>query len=352
MAKIKCLIHSHSRAGIHVEQIYTGFFMLHRADLVRVTQNTGFKYKWSTHLRVILNDKIKLHYDVFDGSKIDADYLDEADFYFKRSYSLNHLQAYGENQKKVHPFGLNYEVYPSCIDKFALKRAIILRRKTKKIPAIIRALNIPNHKLFTPRVNNMQSLPDYEAKPKILFMARAYETNKSPEIPSEEAIFLKNINEMRADCIRLLRKEFGDRFYGGFIHTDFAIKNYPDLLMPHKTIALKGNYINLLKSYPICVATTGLHGSIGWKFAEYVAFSKAIISEELNFELPGGIEKGINYLGFSTPEGCLNEAIRVYRDKEIRNNLMMNNWRYYQSNLKPDSLILNTLATALREAYG
>jgi hypothetical protein len=95
------------------------------------------------------------------------------------------------------------------------------------------------------------------------------------------------------------------------------------------------------------VATTGLHGSTGWKFAEYIAFSKAIVSEELNYEVPGKLEHGKNYLAFNSPEDCVNQVRLLFSDHHLRNSIMANNALYYLSFLRPDVLVVNTILTAL-----
>lgn len=40
--------------------------------------------------------------------------------------------------------------------------------------------------------------------------------------------------------------------------------------------------MRLMKQSRICIATTGLHDSIGWKFAEYVVAGRTIVIEPLN----------------------------------------------------------------------
>jgi hypothetical protein len=92
------------------------------------------------------------------------------------------------------------------------------------------------------------------------------------------------------------------------------------------------------------VATTGLNKSNGWKLGEYVAFSKAIITEPLHFRVPGGFSQEINYLKFISPDELIDHAIRLFEDKKLRSEMMMSNYRYYQSFLRPDALILNSLA--------
>ena len=87
------------------------------------------------HIRVILNDHITLHYDLRDGKGVSQKDLDESDFYFKRSYHPEFLESLGEQKGKIFPYGLNYSVYPSNIDKFALKRNFFLSAGAKKISA-------------------------------------------------------------------------------------------------------------------------------------------------------------------------------------------------------------------------
>ena len=96
------------------------------------------------------------------------------------------------------------------------------------------------------------------------------------------------------------------------------------------------------------MATTGLNGSNGWKLGEYVALSKAVISEPLVFQVTGDFAKEKNYLEFTDPEKLVTAATRLFDDKTLRLALMINNYRYYQAYLRPDALILNTLATVFQ----
>jgi len=360
MAKIKCKLLPHS-IGRHLQQIYTGFFMLYKANLVEIVQiiqketindnsiAPHLRDSKHAHLRVIVNDSIKIHYDTHDSWEINERYLTETDYYFKRSFSPNHLQNFGEQRKKIYPLGLNYEIFPNSFDRFGIQRNLVLGEGKIGINQIIMSFNFTDIFKFTPRVNNLWSFPSYRMAPKILFMVKAWDPFDDPDRSIEKIDMRLSVNDNRAKCIKMLRKEFGDDFYGGFIHTEFAVKNFRKFLMPDNIQSSKGNYINLLKHYPICVATSGLHGSIGWKFAEYIAFSKAIVSEKLNYEVPGNLQKGSNYLEFREPEECVENAEKLFCDQKLREYLMTNNSRYYHSYLRPDSLILNTILTALSE---
>lgn len=109
----------------------------------------------------------------------------------------------------------------------------------------------------------------------------------------------------------------------------------------------KSNYIKQLKQHTICIATTGLHGSIGWKLAEYVAFSKAIVTEMLRYKVPGSFDNYKNYLEFTTPEQCVEKVSDLLQNRAARNKMMEHNYSYYNNHLRPDALVLNTINTAL-----
>jgi hypothetical protein len=107
--------------------------------------------------------------------------------------------------------------------------------------------------------------------------------------------------------------------------------------------------MKLLRQYPIGIATTGLFNSIGWKFAEYIGFSRAIVSEKLNFEAPG-LESGKHYLGFTTLDECVEAVSTLMNDKDLCAQMMIRNHEYYQTYLRPDRMVWNALSTALEQS--
>jgi hypothetical protein len=352
MTKINCKLISSSNS-VFLQQIYTGFFLLNRAGLIDLKQvvkkNKNIKSNdpgSGTNVEVIVNGKIKLYYDTKDGTNVDVQALNESHFYFKRSYNSKKINQVGDLRERIFPLGLNYAVFPSSFDPYSFSRNCILSDGIKKITGCIKTFDIRNHFNFLPRINLMHALPDYNADPKIIFMVKAYDPNDVINRRKEKVEERIQLNETRAKCIKYLNSEFGNKFYGGFYHNTFTKKNYSDCLIPDGKKSEKRNYINILKSYPICIANSGLHGSIGWKFAEYIAFSKAIISEKMDNSVPGNLENGKNYLEFLTPEDCVNKAIELFHDKDLRNSIMQNNTKYYFSYLRPDALIMNTLLIA------
>lgn len=356
MSGIRCKLYPVS-AQTHLSQVFTGFWLLQRSGRLQVTQASKrpeppanlphhLRDAHNYRLRLVVNDEIRIVFDVHDSWEIDYASLENTDFYFKRSLDPEQSGALGVLADKVYPLGLNYALFPHAFDWSALQRAIWARNGRE----VLRALDIHHRLRFSPRSAEMSAPPDPGAEPLVLFMASAYDPFADPKMPLEKAAEWVGLNEMRAACIDALRAALGDRFYGGFVHDDFSVENYRDQLMPEGIEGEKANYIDRLKRFPICVATTGLHGSTGWKFAEYVAFSKAIVSEPLRYRVPGDLKEGRNYLAFSTPEECVERSLRLIEDRPLRRQMMESNVRYYEKYLRPDVMVLNAIQLALKLA--
>ena len=200
---------------------------------------------------------------------------------------------------------------------------------------------------FLPTIAHMSAPPVLAQEPRVLFMARAWDpAGEGAPLSAEDKAEREQINKTRARCIELLRKELGPLFYGGFARNTYAIQTYKELVLESPVSSGKKNYLSLLQHYPICIATTGLHGSIGWKLAEYVAFSKSVVSERLKPVVPCGFEPKRNYFEFDTPEECVRKTVQLIEDKSARQLMMENNWAYYNSHLSPDKLVCRTLNIA------
>ena len=104
-------------------------------------------------------------------------------------------------------------------------------------------------------LKNLEALPDLTAAPRIIFVARAWDTAKIDDKKQKEKV--EAINVSRAECIRILRKEFGKHFFGGLTRDDYAVKNFKDCLLSDASLSEKKSYLKSLRDYPICVATIG-----------------------------------------------------------------------------------------------
>jgi len=343
--RAECHLICHSNSP-HLSQLFTGLWLLHTTGHIHLSQECRtanyfdnksqpqhLRKAWQEHVLVVMNHNIRLYYDCHDSHEIDQSAANEADYYFKRSYlsaAIPHsLKA------KVFPLGLTYALYSAAIDPFERQRLIAFEGD------LISTLH-PSR----PTLENMSAPFDDDARG-ILFMTRAWDPFDDPDRSKEKIRERIRVNDMRACCIELLRKRFGPSCQSGFSHTAYAVKHYRSVLLHDKDSAAKENYIKLLSTHAVCVATSGLHGSIGWRMGEYVAFSKAIVSEKLNYEVPGDFKAGMNYLEFSEPQECVEAVDRLLADPALRNRMMRANHHYYHTAVKPNQLVGRTLAIGL-----
>jgi hypothetical protein len=346
-------------ASLHLQQLYTGFCLLRASGFVRVAQQrrrspvrylndaphlSGAEH---AHLDAVLEGKLRVHFDTHDAQEIALGELESCDVYFKRSYLPAVIESLPVSQRsKVRPLGLNYCVLPDIPDSLRVQRGFGLSGLSRRtLGALKQAFDTGNRFGFQPRQRLLESAPDLAAAPNVLFLVAAYDPHDDPTRSEDKSAERASLNEARARCIRLLRDALGPRFTGGFSRSRYTERTYPDLIWPGA--AAQENYLRVLKTFPICVASTGLHGSTGWKLAEYIAFSKAVVSEPLVYEVPGGFASGRNYIKFSSPEECVHAAIRLIEDAGLRRQIMQNNAAYYRDYLRPDVLVKNALLTAL-----
>ena len=153
------------------------------------------------------------------------------------------------------------------------------------------------------------------------------------------------INRVRAECIRRLRDAFGDRFYGGVTPSPFAARDYADVVLDAPALSRKNAYLAFMKQFDIHIATMGLHGSTGWKFAEYLAASKAVVSETLRYESAGGLCEGTHYLAFDDADACVRQVEKLL-DADVRGAMMRANHTYAEQHLRCDEFVRTALETA------
>ena len=353
----KLIVYSNER---HLQQIYTGLALLEKNGFITLEQelqnvntfdNTKLPHLRNsklTHCKLIVNNKITLFYDMHDSWEVDEEELEKCNRYFKRSYSAEKLKALGSIAKKVHPFGLNFWSFLDTFDPYHMERSLRVRTDFSKRKFYL-LYSFPFLDTFsqTVRLSKLQIFPDIFEKPKIFFLVKAFDPDQISDHTPDKIKEREAINETRAETIRLLQQEFGSNFIGGFSHSPYAMTKYKKYLIPDKTITKRDNYIKTMQGCSICIATTGLHGSIGWKVAEYTASGSAIVTEKLNYEIIGDFKKDQNYLEFTTPQECLKQVKLLYTDEKLRRKMMMRNILYFSKYVQPDQLVLHSLTKSL-----
>jgi hypothetical protein len=361
-AKPSCTLYVYPHSE-HVSQIYAGFYALRESGSVTVRQafdpaelrrrlaGTAIDCKSfddSLHgLLVGIDGAGLVFFDVRDSGTYRREILDEVAVYAKRSF---HCGAPGPNARRAVALGVNYPVYldratgPELVK--ALRQLDKSRSSVKRfcyslarlVPSLGRALDLPV-------VGSLAALPDRPVPPRAIFLARTWDPAEVPGLPCRD---VDELNDMRAACIRLLRKRFGGRFFGGLARSAHALARYPDCVVDADTSTRRRDYLQRLRGYSICVATTGLLDSIGWKFAEYLAFGKAIVCEPMKFELPGPIAAGRNFLEFTTPEACAARVGELLEDGAARERMMADNAAYFAEFGAPGAVVARVLYAALK----
>ncbi len=352
MQPIACKILSSAHS--HLEQLFTGFASLAREGVIRCSEvfpnRSADPITKRATLSVLVDGSIKVVYDVLDRPDIDAELLAGADIYFKRSFLPSLIATKGSDATKVHPLGLNYEVFSNSIDPSRALRNFRMRRGIRRITGLFQPLKLSPG--FVPRQEYLESSPTIDLPPKVLFLTRAWSPDEAPNPDLSKRQERDAINDMRANCIARLRAHFGDRVLAGFSHTEFAARAFPSLLVDDPRVTEKERYLAAVREHAVCVTTTGLHGSIGWKLGEYVALSRAVVSEPLNYSLPGAFVPNRNYLEFDSAEACVAVTDELMSNDALRASLMLNNFDYYRDFVRPDRLVLNSLLTAIAAQRG
>ena len=347
-----------SEVPLHLYQVLAGFDALRGAELLRLRierlrpgDPACLPYNM---MEVVLPDGRRLIYDMNDGYRnllgqdddpaafYDA-LLGRCDLLFKRSFSAaeNARLCAPEKMRRTPPnFLVTRRGNPAHIP-------VPCDPKREKFKKIIRML--PGSQYYNGHIleKNLFAEPHVSDKPKILFMARLWDPagDFPGQLTAEMQQERDEINRSRADCIRRLREAFGDRFYGGVASSAFAAREYADVVLDRPDLARKNAYLAFMKQFDIQIATMGLHGSTGWKFAEYLAASKAIVSETLRYESAGGLTDGTHYLSFADADGCVRQVERLL-DANARRDMMQANHTYAEQFLRCDKFVLETMRNA------
>jgi len=326
----------------HLLQIYDGFEKLHKMGIIELSLKPCKGNSSIPILKVKVDNKYTVIYDTLDGLnwikapiEENLNYLKKsikADFYFKRSYNSEVLKYAPENCK-VFPLGLNVcfkadGKYPMNLDELYSN----FKRSNYSITSYFQTY------LF--KSKDLECLPTPSKENKILFMTRLFDPNDvTLEHLREER---ETLNKNRIRYINACKKEFGNQFTGGLQKNAFAVENYKSLIIPDHLTNRKA-FLNTVENTNICVTTTGLHNSIGWKFGEFVSASRAIVAETLKYDLPGGFESQKNYLNFDNEEQFFTSVHSLLNNKDQITEMMNANYKYYNNYLRPDKLVYNTL---------
>ena len=329
----ECTLSFKNRIRAHAYQAIAGFISLEKMGIIslKIEYNNDIHLPMENVFRCRVND-INVYYDVEDGTE---NLLPDFEDYLHKENSILFKRAYEEKLYKndilIRPYGFNY-----------IKRTNTLLDRPTSFLAKRGLLPLPT-RIFRHLFSNIDEW-SFAGRTrcypiKILFCSRLW-SPQDTHSPVEE------INENRIRTIISLRQAFQNKIVAGVADSSISRKICKDLILP-TYITNRKKYLELIKSSAICIATTGLHRSIGWKFGEYVASGKVIVSEPLLFKVPGDFRERHNYLSFSSSEELIEKCNYLLSHPEISRKIEQNNTNYYFNYLRPDVLIWNTIKQAI-----
>lgn len=327
----------------HLQQVFTGMEALARQGEISLSYQAVSKPHHKSLLAFTVNGK-NVFVDTADSPEINQEGYTNSEVYFKRT--LRPQDA--ESMPKLKPFGLYFEIYPSVRTALTTKRYMQFSPPGagNKLKTFIKSVDTQNKMSFMPRAEQFEN-----TKPvgnTVMFYVRLWDPDfdKEFEISEAEAADRRQINALRIACVRQLKERFGDRALVGVMDDDYARKVAPDLVIA-STDTSKQNYLERVKQAGVCIASTGLHESVGAKFAEYVALGKPIVSESFDYSLPGDIKAGQNYLQYSTAQECTEQVASLLDSPEAMQKMREANLAYYNALLAPENIARRLIAEAL-----
>ncbi len=289
--------------------------------------------------------------DLYDRSDLfNHESLARCDVYYKRSYSGPEARrCAGEQHNKVLPFGLNYACRcPRSMRGMArILRKHYLRQflgspfqSTRRWRDLLGAWK---EYYSLPLVEAFEQGPEVPVDPVVCFQTRLWE-------PGDTTDDADAINRERVSLVRGLKKALPGRFHGGLVPTPLAIQRYPEELADRSS--RRKDYVALGKRSLIGVDTRGLHYSTGFKFPEYLAASRCVVSQGLRNSLPVPLLPGRHYLPFTDPEECVAQCRTLLSDPDLATAMRRANHRYYEAEIKPSAHMRNCLERAFAPVLG
>lgn len=328
----------------HLSMPVTGLMMLEAQGKLRLTLEIRPEYRarlpYAPLLEVRGGGK-RLLFDLADGYGWEVEQalpklVGGADLVFRRSFSpKENAKLPPELQGRMRPLGFHYHV--SCpgnpIDTASSWPG---RRRS----AFQRVFNGAPRSYFTP--DKFECPPRRTEQPVVLFYTRLWHVPEGDELYDS----VERMNRDRVQLAAELGRRYGPQFTGGIQFDPKEFRRWGHLMVRIGRTR-RTRYLQAMHQADICIGSTGLNGSIGWKTAEYIAASKAVVNQRFCYEVPGGFREGVNYLPFDDVEGCLAQVERLMKDPQRVYEMGRANHAYYQAYGRPDRMMAN----ALRQAF-
>lgn len=372
---IKCVFHlpgGRRWISSHIAQTVFGFLMLARDGVVDLSFSFETDEALPPSSWLVEIDGRRVCCDTADANlnlpaEVDTLLEKNFDFIFKRSLDPA-IAREVKHKDRYLPLGLFFRFFPprcNITAVFGAQRSMFWRR----FALILRTLTNRNGiKSLVPYVSDVDRDWTVSSAPNpdidILFSTRLWNDCKTNPNRGRQAFPMghgacftdapdwKERTEERIAFLREFREHFkGRNIVCGVSDSPLARELCPDLVLPHR-VTDRANYRKMIGRSKVGVTTTGLWGSTGGKFTEFVSAGKAIVSNPLRHVVPGEFAEGKNYLVFTDREELFERCERLLtRPEEARLMGLRNAW-YYRHYVRPDVMVLNMIRTVLGEGKG
>lgn len=364
---VKCLFYLPGRHLIssHIAQTLFGFLKLARDGVVDLSFSYGADKTLPPCSWLVEIDGRRVCCDTADANlntpaEIDALLEKNFDFIFKRSFDPTVAREV-KHKDRYFPLGLFFRFFPPRFNIAAVEgcqRSVFSQRFARILRILSGRSAIKSFIPYTAEADRywtVGSAPNPNID--ILFTTRLWgncadnpnggrhENRLGHGTCFTNAPDWKERTEERIAFLREFREHFKNRkIVCGVSDSPLAREFCPDLVLPHR-ITGRANYRKMIGRSKVCVTTTGLWGSTGGKFTEFVSAGKAIVSNPLNHTVPGEFAEGKNYLAFTDKEELFERCERLLTCSEEARLMGLRNAWYYRHYVRPDMMVLNMIRT-------
>lgn len=351
----------HVLAGEWVSQPLSGLKMLSDKNEInlKVDIHLNNKIPHSEYLEIYIENKYVL-IDLNDGDLLDDKYFEKYDLVFKRSIDPvvlskraepNKFKLYGLNYFTTCPGNPYYTPNSSNFYKFFTSKQAVVRL-TKNL--LTKFGSVSPFKRQTVDLLDYTYFDYYPAKKTndVLFLTRLwfpydiYDTEekiREASIQHPELITTYNLDLLRISVIEYLNSQSAFKSVAGISSTPNLLEKHKKLVLSAETTQRK-NFISLARKSKICVTTTGLWGSIGWKFGEFIHLGSVVLTEKNLHMVKDNLVQEENYFEFNDLDEFKDKINRLLADSELLDKVSENNILYTCKHLKPDCLMADMLS--------
>lgn len=290
----------------------------------------------------------------------------ECDVYVKRSYNRSFLERYLADRgdtylglmDKILPYGFNYHVVSanehgrvSRLIRRLIRNRLDWREARNEVAEVTRALMRrwdPSGSKFYYDSSRLEIPASRSANAKVLLQTRLMDPAMAKS--KNGRTLIEHLNSDRLELVRALKEGLGDRFVGGIIPHGFG-RHCPPELTTHEGHS-RGEYLDLVERNAIAVYSMGRANSNGWRFGEYLAMSRCIVSVPLVYEVSAPLQEGENLVSFESPAECVTACQTLLADPERIRSMREANEAYYHRYVKPSAIVGNALSNAMKHVHG